>query len=152
MNLATRIVRASPHIAALRRNAPHLNTARVYQRRGTLWEGRFRSSFVARTEYFLKCHRYIELNPVRPGMVSHPREYAWSSYCTNAELRASRVVTPHEEYLVLGSTPAERCAAYRDLFRFDLHPEDLKQIRSAAAGGFALGNSGRDRGDGGAAR
>lgn len=113
---------------------------RVYQRRGTLWEGRFRSSFVDRSEYFLKCHRYIELNPVRAGMVQHPRDYRWSSYRANAEMLHSSVVQPHEEYLALGATLEERCLAYRYHFRFELGPEDMKQIRFAAAGGYALGN------------
>jgi putative transposase len=113
---------------------------RVYQRRGTLWEGRFRSSFVEKTEYFLKCHRYIELNPVRAKMVPHPRDYPWSSYLANAEMQASAIVQPHDEYLALGSTSEERCLAYRYLFRFELGPEDLHEIRSAAAGGYAVGN------------
>jgi putative transposase len=113
---------------------------RVYQRRGTLWEGRFRSSFVERSEYFLKCHRYIELNPVRAGMAEHPRDYPWSSYRANAEMLDSPIIEPHEEYLALGATREERCLAYRYHFRFELGPEDLKQIRFAATGGYALGN------------
>jgi putative transposase len=113
---------------------------RVYQRRGTLWEGRFRSCFVDRLEYFLKCHRYVELNPVRAGMVRHAREYLWSSYRDNAEGRSSKVIQPHAEYLALGLTEEERCAAYRELFLCGLDPEDLKQIRSAATGSFALGD------------
>lgn len=53
---------------------------KIYRRSGTLWEGRFRSSLVQRDGYSLKCQRYVELNPVRAGMVQHPRDYAWSSY------------------------------------------------------------------------
>jgi len=40
-----------------------------YKRTGTLWEGRFKSSVVDAEEYLLICQRYIELNPVRAGMV-----------------------------------------------------------------------------------
>ena len=36
-----------------------------YQRTGTLYEGRFRSSIVQNRGYLLACQRYIELNPVR---------------------------------------------------------------------------------------
>jgi len=57
---------------------------RTYRRSGTLWEGRFRSSIVQERGYLLRCHRYIELNSVRAGMVMHPRDYCWSSYCSNA--------------------------------------------------------------------
>jgi putative transposase len=120
------------------RYVQHIN--RVYRRSGTLWEGRFKSSLVQRQGYLLKCQRYIELNPVRAGMAAHPRDYPWSSYRANGDLRASVLVTPHDGYVALGETPEQRAAAYRRLFQFDLDEEDLNEIRSAAKGGFALGN------------
>jgi len=49
----------------------------VYQRSGTLWEGRFKSSLVHSASYLLTCQRYIELNPVRARMVSQPGDYHW---------------------------------------------------------------------------
>ena len=113
---------------------------RVYRRSGTLWEGRFRSSIVQQQDYLLRCYRYIELNPVRAGMVRHPREYGWSSYCTNAEGKSSRLVNAHEEYLALGRQEEERLATYRALFRTELDPKEVDEIRSAVNGGFALGN------------
>ena len=58
---------------------------RTYRRSGTLWEGRFRSCLTQDDEYLLRCYRYIELNPVRAGMVSHPAEYPWSSYQVNGQ-------------------------------------------------------------------
>ena len=60
------------------RYAQHFN--KRYRRTGTLWEGRHRSSLVQTEKYSLICCRYIELNPVRAGMVRHPAEYKWSSY------------------------------------------------------------------------
>ncbi len=53
---------------------------RTYQRTGTLFEGRFKSSLVESERYLLTCMRYIELNPVRAGMVVDPGDYRWSSY------------------------------------------------------------------------
>jgi len=106
-----------------------------------MWEGRFRSSIVQQRAYLLRCHRYIELNPVRAGMVSHPAEYRWSSYRANAGHTTSSLVTPHAEYLALGNTDQERTGAYRALFSAVLDPADLSEIRSAVNGGFALGNS-----------
>jgi len=53
---------------------------RLEHRTGTLWEGRFKCSIVDSEKYLLACCRYIELNPVRAGMVHGPAEYAWSSY------------------------------------------------------------------------
>lgn len=55
-----------------------------YQRTGTLYEGRFKSSIVQTRKYLLACQRYIELNPVRAGMVTDPADYAWSSYRSHA--------------------------------------------------------------------
>ena len=48
---------------------------RTYQRSGTLWEGRFRSCLTQTEDYVLACYRYIELNPVRAGMVMKPQHY-----------------------------------------------------------------------------
>jgi len=53
---------------------------RTYRRSGTLWEGRFRSCIAQEDIYLLICQRYIELNPVRAGMVRYPADYRWSSY------------------------------------------------------------------------
>ena len=56
---------------------------RTYHRSGTLWEGRFRSCLAQDQNYVLICYRYIELNPVRAGMVVDPGDYPWSSYRAN---------------------------------------------------------------------
>jgi putative transposase len=53
---------------------------RNYKRSGTLWEGCFRSSITQQQEYLFTCQRYIEMNPVRAGIVNHPGKYRWSSY------------------------------------------------------------------------
>lgn len=47
---------------------------RRYRRSGTLWEGRFRSCLTQEESYVLSCYRYIELNPVRAGMVDEIRK------------------------------------------------------------------------------
>ena len=39
------------------------------KRSGSLWEGRYKSSPISANEYLLACCRYVELNPVRAGMV-----------------------------------------------------------------------------------
>jgi putative transposase len=110
-------------------------------RTGTLWEGRFRSSVIDSEGYLFQCHRYIETNPVRAEMVRRPREYEWSSHRVNAEGKLSRLITPHPLYLSLGSTGPERLASYRALFEADLSELDLKEIRDATNGGFALGRA-----------
>jgi len=113
---------------------------RVYQRSGTLWEGRFRSCLVQEEDYLLGCQRYIELNPVRANMVAHPAEYRWSSYRANAQGEADTLVRPHPLYESLGSDAATRQAAYRDLFRYELETGMVDEIRKATNGNFALGS------------
>jgi putative transposase len=44
--------------------------------------------------YVLACYRYIEMNPVRAGMVEHPAEYRWSSYRANAQGGALSAALP----------------------------------------------------------
>jgi putative transposase len=102
-----------------------------YKRTGTIWEGRHRPSLIQSEKYLLTCHRYIELNPVRAGMVARPEEYRWSSYGVNAWGDASWLV-PHEEYLRLGQTRDARCHAYRELFKYQVSEADLHCIRKAA--------------------
>ena len=113
---------------------------RSYRRSGTLWEGRFRSCLTQSEDYVLACYRYIELNPVRANMVPHPREYPWSSYRTNGEGFANMLITPHEQYLRLGSNNEERRNNYRELFKAHMDPERTQEIRNATNGNYALGN------------
>ena len=60
------------------RHAQYIN--RNCRRTGTLWEGRFKSSPVSSDHYLLACSRYIEMNPVRAGIVKTPKEFEFSSY------------------------------------------------------------------------
>lgn len=115
---------------------------RLYKRSGSLWEGRFKSFLVDTERYMLSCYRYIELNPVRAGMVSHPSEYVWSSYRLNAcSGDSSSWLTPHESYLALGKDPHERQAAYRDLFSCELEAELVDQMRKAVNSGAPFGSN-----------
>ena len=75
--------------------------------------------------YLLACQRYIELNPVRAGMVMHPADYPWSSYRANAEGEASPLIQAHGLYSALGQDAERRQAAYGALFRYELEPAML---------------------------
>ncbi len=46
--------------------------------RGYLWQGRF-SSYVMDQKYLIAAARYVELNPVKAGLVQHPGDHKWSS-------------------------------------------------------------------------
>jgi len=98
---------------------------------GGLWEGRYRASLVESEDYVLACHRYIELNPIRAMMVTHPGEYPWSSYHVNALGGQSGLVTPHEEYLRLGTNREQRMVAYSELVEEPLDQQQTDEIRAA---------------------
>ncbi|OOG24914.1 transposase [Thioalkalivibrio denitrificans] len=120
-----------------RRYVRYVNTR--HGRTGTLWEGRYKSVVVDSENYLLACSRYIELNPVRAGMVTHPGEYSWSSYGCNARGVADNLITPHPVYRALGPSAAEREAAYGALFGGLLESRTLKEIRDATHAGMVLG-------------
>ncbi len=113
---------------------------RVYRRSGTLWEGGYLSYIAEQEQYLLICQRYIELNPVRAGLVVHPAEYPWSSYRANGQGEESEILDQHYLYMNLGKTPAKRQAVYRSLFYNALAPELVDQIRNATNGNYALGD------------
>jgi len=113
---------------------------RVNRRTGTLWEGRFRSCLTQEEDYVLACYRYIELNPVRAGMVKRPQDYRWSSYHANGLGRADRLITPHDRYLRIARTLDTRLEAYRALFKAHMDPEIISEIRAATNGNYVLGD------------
>ncbi len=107
-----------------------------YDRSGTLWEGRYHSSLIEAASYFLNCQRYIELNPVRAGMVREPAEYKWSSYQANGLGVRTKLHTPHELYLQLGMTEAERIANYQNLCQSKIDGTLLFDIRRSIYSGL----------------
>jgi len=121
-----------------RRYVPYINHS--YGRTGTLWEGRFKASLVQSETYLFSCYRYIELNPVRAGMVEHPSKYPWSSHRHNAEGVADGLITEHPQYNDLGMTPTARQSTYRELFASELEHADTEAIRRCLQTGTPLGN------------
>jgi len=111
-----------------------------YQRSGTLWEGRFKSCLVQEEKYLLVCHRYIELNPVRAGMVTNPILYRWSSHRCNAYGNPDRMITPHPIFAGLGKDEFARALAYRNLFCEALPERDLAHLRDATNYNYTFGS------------
>ena len=112
----------------------------TYDRTGTLWEGRYKSTLVDSESYLLTVYRYIELNPVRADMVSHASEYPWSSYRCNALGKEIQLITPHVEYLSMGHSGEERQKTYRSLFKGRMAARDLSAIRDATNKSWVLGD------------
>jgi putative transposase len=112
-----------------------------HARTGALFEGRYRSALVEADRYLLACMRYIELNPVRAGIVQRPDEFPWSSYRHHAGLFTDTNVSDHPLYWALGNTPFERQANYMRLFQQELGSADLDRIRHSTHGGWVLGGA-----------
>jgi REP-associated tyrosine transposase len=111
-----------------------------YERTGTLWEGRFKSSPVDTEFYCLACYRYIELNPVRAGIVEGPEDYRWSSYLENVGKRTPPLVEPHPCFLALSNSKAERIDRYRALVRLQLPHIAMESIRLGTRNGAPVGS------------
>ncbi len=114
---------------------------RHYGGSGSIWSGRYKASLVQSERYLLLCMRYIELNPVRAGMVSLPGHYRWSSYRANAQGQENVLLTPQQEYLALAQTGEARQEAYKALFKgHNNNSSDLGLIRATSQTGTPLGN------------
>jgi putative transposase len=109
-----------------------------HERTGTLWEGRFRSCIAESAAYVLACYRYIELNPVRAGIVDHPGAYLWSSYAVNAGMRVDPLITPHAEFAGLSDDASACHRTYRELVTGGVQASLVQAIRSATNGGYPL--------------
>ena len=112
----------------------------TYQRTGTLWEGRYKSSLISKDNYLLTCSRYVELNPIRAGMVKNPTDYPWSSYISKAEGRPDELIDEDPVYIGLGKTDKERQSNYKKLFLEDISDKELKLIRFHTQKGGVIGS------------
>ncbi|MEO8959086.1 MAG: hypothetical protein ABI304_09090 [Rudaea sp.] len=110
------------------------------RRTGTLWERRYKATLIDSVTYLLTCMRYMELNPVRAGMVSHPPDYRWLSYAANAKGAEGPLVVAHAEYRAMGRSAVERQSAYRQLFKRHLGDDVLSEIRNATNKAWVLGS------------
>lgn len=113
---------------------------RKYRRCGPLWESRFRSSLVDSEGYLLECYRYIELNPVRAGMVASASQYPWSSFRVNGLGARSSFIRPHEVFERLAADAKLRRQRYAGLVAEGLTDSQLAAMRAAIAANAAFGS------------
>jgi putative transposase len=121
-----------------RHYVPYFN--QKYQRTGTLWEGRFKATVIDSERYLMTCSRYIELNPVRAGMVVAASDYSWSSYQHHIGMKVDPLITDHPLYWALGNTPFQREAAYRSLLEQGVEEADVAALTEATLKGWAIGS------------
>lgn len=110
-------------------------------RSGTLWEGRYRSTVIQTESYLLACMAYIDLNPVRAGLVAEARDYPWSSHGHYVGIRSDKLVTPPPLFWALGNTPFAREAAYADLVQAGVSEQQQLALTQSVLSGWALGDA-----------
>jgi putative transposase len=108
-------------------------------RSGTLWEGRYRSALIQTERYFLACMAYIDLNPVRAGMVAQAADYLWSSHGHYIGRQNEAWLSPHPLYWEMGNTPFAREAAYAAMVQSGIDQKQQQALTSSALSGWALG-------------
>lgn len=109
------------------------------KRSGTLWEGRYKSTLIQSERYLLACMVYIDLNPVRAGLVAQARDYPWSSHGHYTGQRIDKRITPHALVWELGNTPFAREAAYAQLVQSGISAVQQAALTDSTLSGWALG-------------
>ncbi|MEO5622407.1 MAG: transposase [Dokdonella sp.] len=95
-----------------------------------MWEGRYKVWLVERRSYVLRCHRDIDLKPLRVRMTHDPTAFPWSSCSNYCGQRVDCILTPHPAYTALGAPPPARADAYRQLLHETLSEDDLMTIHN----------------------
>ena len=121
-----------------RKYVRHFNDAQ--KRSGTLWEGRYKSALVQTERYLVACMVYLDLNPVRAGLVSRPQDYSWSSHAHYAGIRIDRLITPHALVWELGNTPFDRESRYRALVQAGVTERQRAVLGQAVTNGWVVGD------------
>ncbi|MFZ1415882.1 MAG: transposase [Defluviicoccus sp.] len=99
--------------------------------RGYLWQGRF-ASFPVDGDHLLAAARYIELNPVRAGLVSAPEDWPWSS--ARAHLAAS------DDELARTKPLLDTVGDWRALISIEPDEDEMEVIRRHERTGRPLGD------------
>lgn len=121
-----------------RRYVRHFNATQG--RSGTLWEGRYKSALVQTERYLLACMVYIDLNPVRSGLVAQAQDYPWSSHGHYAGLRIDKLVSVHPLVWELGNTPFARESGYRRMVQAGITAQQQAGLTQSVMSGWALGD------------
>ncbi|GAG00702.1 unnamed protein product, partial [marine sediment metagenome] len=107
----------------------NLSYAKHYRRKyggvGYLWQGRFNSFVIQDGRYILECGLYIELNPVRAGIVENVEKYPWTSYRVYGEGKKSSVIDINPEYFGLAENPERRQTIYRQFIEYRFREKHL---------------------------
>ncbi|NQT89959.1 MAG: transposase [Candidatus Omnitrophica bacterium] len=88
---------------------------RRYDCVGHVWQGRYNSKIIKDERSFLTCMGYIEMNPVRAGIVVEPASYKWSSCYERFHRVRDPIIDIYSLFNEIGRTNQERRSAYYDI-------------------------------------
>ena len=112
-----------------------------YNRSGTLWEGRYKSTLIEPSSYyFFLMSSYIESNPLRSDCVKRLDEYQWSSFQANALCHSCDILSQHLLYADLGNSNEIRALVYRELFEYHIPQSLLKRVEQCTNSGWTFGS------------
>ncbi len=114
---------------------------KLEKRTGSLWEGRYKSSPISTNEYLLACCRYVELNPVRAGIVGEPGGYRWSSYGRKIGSQNEDWLDFDPCYLGLAGSAKKRADKYRDWVAGTIPEGEWELIRQSLQRGQLTGSN-----------
>jgi putative transposase len=101
--------------------------------RGHLWQGRF-ASFPMDEQYLFCAVRYIELNPVRAGLVDKPEAYKWSSALAH--------LSGNDDKLVKVKPLLEMAEDWEEFLNTPINAKELEELRRHENTGRPLGSEG----------
>jgi len=85
---------------------------KLYGYWGHIWQGRYKSNVIEADSYLLHCGKYIELNPVRAGIVNLPHEYVFSSYKHYSFGHSDALISDSPAFLGLADDSLKRQKQY----------------------------------------
>lgn len=88
-----------------------------YKHTGHFWQDRYKSIIISDDEYLLACGSYVELNPVRAGIIKDPKDYRWSSYLVYAYGQRDSLIDVYGIYRGLSGAESKRQKKYREFVR-----------------------------------
>ena len=105
-----------------------------YQGVGHVWQGRYKSSIIDKDNYFIWCGLYVEINPLRAGLVEKPEDWQFSSYGFYAFGKAhpliEKLIDIDPYYQGLGNSSEKRQKRYRQYVNNVINETFLKDIRN----------------------
>lgn len=102
-----------------------------YNRTGTLWDGRYKSSLVEDITYVFDIMKYVEQLPLKMDLVDDLSKYKYSSYILNISNQTDSILTQHIFYKRLSLDEKERVSKYKEIVNSILNKDKFEFINDS---------------------